>query len=263
MLGFNSLKDYLNIFNFTTTRIGGVSKGDYASLNGSYFSGDELQNVKENWETILSYTSEKPSYTAIPYQTHGDEIRIIDQSFLSLLPDAQKNSLNGVDALITAEKGVLITVATADCVPITLYDPRKQVVAVVHSGWRGTVKNIVGKTINTMSLVFGSSVSDIIACIGPSISVKAFEVGDEVVEQFAHSGFDMESIAQFNSISQKYHIDLWKANKRLMLQVGVMSNKISCASICTYTRHKEFFSARRLGIHSGRIITGIMLKHEL
>lgn len=260
MLGFSSLRSYPNIFHFTTTRNGGVSKNSYAFLNGSYFSGDSENNVDKNWEKILSYSEEQPRYIACPYQIHSDTICVIDNDFFFLSPDDQEDALHGVDALITKEENVLITVATADCVPVTLFDPKAEVIAVVHAGWRGTVKNIIGKTIKTLIKEFNSNPQDLVCCIGPSISLMAFEVGNEVVDLFSSQGFMMEEIAFFNRETQKYHIDLWKANSILLEEAGVLSENISCSGICTYSEYHHFFSARRLGIKSGRMITGIMLK---
>lgn len=99
-----------------------------------------------------------------------------------------------------------------------------------------------------------------IACIGPGISLSAFEVGDEVYEAFRKNGFQMDYISEWKPDTHKYHIDLWAANRLQLLDFGVPSAQVETAGICTYTRHEEFFSARRLGIKSGRLLSGIMLK---
>ena len=108
-----------------------------------------------------------------------------------------------------------------------------------------------------MRLHYGSDGKDIIACIGPSISLESFEVGDEVYAAFAEAGFDMTRIAWKY---EKWHLDLWEANRLQLLTHGVLPEHIEVAGICTYQQHKDFFSARRLGIQSGRILSGIMLK---
>ena len=100
---------------------------------------------------------------------------------------------------------------------------------------------------------------DIIACIGPGISFASFEVGDEVHEAFRAEGFPMEQISAWKPETHKYHIDLWKANHLQLSDFGVPSRQIETAGICTYRQHEDFFSARRLGIKSGRILSGIML----
>lgn len=259
MLGFSALRNYPNIFCFTTTRRGGVSTGKYASLNGSYFSGDNADFVDQNWTRILSYTNVKPKSILRPYQTHDNRVLCIDPSFLNLTAKEQENQLNGVDALVTSLPEMLITVSTADCVPITIYDPIQKVGAVVHAGWRGTVKRILAKTTQVMIMDYQSKIEDILFCIGPSISLDSFEVGGEVVEEFRRASFNIEDIVWMNPKTQKPHIDLWQANKQQILEIGALDMNISMSEICTYIRHEEFFSARRLGINSGRVITGFML----
>lgn len=123
MLGFGSLDCYPNIFNFTTTRKGGFSKGNYASLNGSYYSGDEKELVDRNWDRILSHSNIQPRLVVRPYQTHEDKVLKIDEAFLELTHQEQENAIQGVDGLITNIPKVLLTVATADCVPITISEP--------------------------------------------------------------------------------------------------------------------------------------------
>ena len=104
---------------------------------------------------------------------------------------------------------------------------------------------------------FSTSPHAIMAVICPSIGMEAFEVGDEVYDAFLDEGFDMIKIAKRY---KKWHINLWEANRIQLLKYGVASENIQLASICTYTNHNEFFSARRLGINSGRIYNGIMIK---
>jgi copper oxidase (laccase) domain-containing protein len=124
----------------------------------------------------------------------------------------------------------------------------------------------VCKTIEEMKRVYGSCAGDIDAIIGPGISIDAFEVGDEVYNEFAKAGFPNESIARRYPTAdggEKWHIDLWEANSLLLQQCGVAKENIHIAGVCTYKNHNEFFSARRLGIKSGRIFSGILLKPDL
>ncbi len=119
---------------------------------------------------------------------------------------------------------------------------------------------------------YGTRPSDVRAVIGPSIGPDAFEVGDEVYDAFSSAHFPMEDIAfqapAMNAAAHshlldtplRWHIDLWRANAHDLLSVGVPAAAIHITSLCTYTLHDRFFSARRLGIHSGRIFTGIMLQ---
>jgi YfiH family protein len=169
----------------------------------------------------------------------------------------------GVDAAITDLKQTCIGVSTADCIPVLLHDTKRDVIAAIHAGWRGTVAMIVCKAIDMMRRVYGSCAGDIDAIIGPGISIDAFEVGDEVYNEFATAGFPMESIARRYPTTNggtKWHIDLWEANRLQLIEAGIPGDRIEVAGICTWTRHREFFSARRLGINSGRIFNGIINK---
>lgn len=152
------------------------------------------------------------------------------------------------DAVITDVAGLCVAVKTADCVPILLYTDREApIVAAVHAGWRGTVSRIVQKTLEKMSLCDKFTLfSECQAIIGPSISQDSFEVGDEVYEAFREAGFPMERIS---SREEKWHIDLWEANRWLLEEMGVKDIYVS--GIDTMTS-PEWYSARRETINTGR-----------
>jgi YfiH family protein len=152
--------------------------------------------------------------------------------------------------------GVCIGVSTADCIPILLYDQKHRASCAIHAGWRGTVKRIAEKAVQRMVDVYGTEPSDLIAQIGPGISLDSFEVGDEVYEAFSEAGFDM---AKISCKKQKPHIDLPMCNFLQLTASGVPANQISISQICTFKQHDTYFSARRLGINSGRIFTAIIL----
>ncbi|MDH6305316.1 YfiH family protein [Parabacteroides sp. PF5-5] len=261
MLQFTHLAEECNISHFISTRRGGVSTGNYASFNLGEYCGDNPECVSEN-RTLLSSAlglSEDRLFAA--HQLHGDKIAVLDKAYLALSCEQQREMLHGVDALITAEANVCVAVSTADCVPVLLYAPDKKVVAAVHAGWRGTVLQIVSKTLQYMKETFGCEIAHMKAGIGPSIGLEAFEVGEEVVEAFAASGLPLHSIMKRNTQTGKAHIDLWHANQWQMQTAGVLSENIETAGICTYTNQEDFFSARRLGIASGRMLTGIFIQH--
>lgn len=259
MLEYGLMKSYSNIFCFSTTRHGGYGSGEYASFNCNRFCGDNIETVQKNRTMLVGLMPQIPKRLIIPHQTHGAEVKVIDDAFLALSEDVQAEQLEGIDALVSDRTGVCVCISTADCVPVLCFDTKLRVVAAVHAGWRGTVQRIVSRTIRLMSEVYGTNPEDVTACIGPSISQEAFEVGDEVYARFRNEGFDMERIAVRKD---KWHIDLWEANRLQLLAEGVLASRIDVSGICTWQNNDDFFSARRQGIASGRILSGIMLLDE-
>ena len=162
-----------------------------------------------------------------------------------------------ITPLITQLPKVCIGVTTADCVPILFFEPIQKVIAVAHAGWRGTCARIAEKTVNILIDKFNCNPSNIRIVIGPSISVEVYEVGKELVESFETAGFETEQI--FKNRNNSIFLDLWKANQLSLEKAGILPKNIEVAGICTFTEHERFFSARRLGIKSGRMLSGIML----
>lgn len=248
MLEYGLMKSYSNISCFSTTRHGGCGVGNYGTFNCTHYCGDNPENVTENLRILGEILPECPRRFVIPRQTHTTNVRVITEEFVQA-------DLQEVDAVVTHLRDFCLCVSTADCVPVLMYDREKQVVAAVHAGWRGTVGRIVEKTLEVMKTQYGTAGKDVVACIGPSISLEAFEVGDEVYAAFLEAGFDMSRIARRY---EKWHLDLWEANRLQLLAHGVLPEHIEVAGICTYNHCDDFFSARRLGIKSGRILSGIM-----
>ena len=260
LLQFENLNKFKSLTHFSTTVHGGASEGAYVSFNLGFYSGDNPECVYENRIRLASLVDVPLPDLYIPYQTHEDKICVLDESFMTLSDNDKYLSLNGVDTLITNQKNICIGVTTADCVPILVYDPVKHVLAAVHAGWKGTVVKIVQKTVVKMVDVFDCSPQDMHAGIAPCISQKCFEVGEEVVNAFKGAGFPMGEIAYRNSDTGKMHIDLCHANKLLLTEAGVLSHNIQTSDLCTYSDSDLFFSARRQTIHSGRMVTGGVLR---
>ena len=217
-------------------------------------------------DNIIAFSTERgeelPFYVVQPHQVHGCVIREVTDPFTT------REQLEGVDALVTNVPGVAISVRTADCIPVLLYDPVYKAVAAVHDGWRGTVLHLSSKVIDFMHERYGTTPSDLKAVIGPGIGPDSFQVGQEVVDAFAAAGFPMELILQDcgpkapvadNPMNGGLHIDLWKANQWLLEEAGVQRANIQVTGICTYKNNDRFFSARREGIKCGRIINCIKL----
>lgn len=214
-------------------------------------------------EDVYAFTSCRfenlPFEVTVGHQVHGNAVAIVDH------PGIHKEELEGYDALVTNQKGLAIGVRTADCIPILLFDREKKVVAAVHSGWKGTLQRICKSTLFLMNNRFRSEAKDIVAVIGPGISKKYFQVGEEVVNAFKEMDFPLNLIYSWadpkknDDMLTGHHLDLVAANKWLLEQEGVMPENIIVSDICTY-EDTRFFSARREGVDCGRNISAIMLR---
>lgn len=257
MLVYGLNESYADIFCFSTTRHGGYSTGQYSSFNCNHYCGDNPKDVERNRKLLADIMPCSPKEFVIPHQIHSTEVRKIDWGFVNAGDVEKKDIIEGVDAVISDIPGICLCISTADCIPVLCYDVHNKAIAAIHAGWRGTVARIVEKTLTQMRKEYGTRTQDVVAVIGPGISLHAFEVGDEVYNAFHDAGFDMDAISCKYS---KWHIDLWEANRLQLISSGVNPYNIEMSGICTYTENEDFFSARRLGINSGRIISGIILK---
>ena len=241
---------------FSSTRHGGYSKGCYGEFNINHYCGDSEEAIKQNRTLLCQMLGIEDDCLLMPHQVHQTEIVAVDETFLSLSSAERMARLEGVDALMTDMSGICIGVSTADCIPVLLYDKSHHAVCAIHAGWRGTVKRIVEKAVEAMTIIYGSRPTDIMAQIGPGIHLESFEVGDEVYEAFMNEGFTMETISKK---MEKWHIDLPECNRLQLLDSGVPQRQISVSEVCTFRQSNTYFSARRLGINSGRIFTGILM----
>ena len=242
---------------FSSTRRGGYSQGNYGAFNINRYCGDDPQAIAQNREALCQLLGISDDRLLMPHQVHLTEVVQIDEAFLTLSADERQQRFEGVDALMTDISRVCIGVSTADCIPVLLYDPAHHAVCAIHAGWRGTVQRIVQVAVDQMTKAYGSQPQNMIAQIGPGISLDSFEVGDEVYEAFAKADFKMPLISRRDA---KWHIDLPLCNRLQLEDMGVLSHQIAVAPDCTFKQPETWFSARRLGIQSGRIFTGIMLK---
>lgn len=257
MLQFELLGSYCDISHFITTRrlSSSLQESDqrenpYAGFNVCDYSGDSIAHIQACRKQLAEVINIPVDNFIFPRQVHGDTVLIIEESGFP----------GEADALITNRPHLCLSISTADCVPVLLYCPEKNVIAAIHAGWRGTVKRIVSKTVRTMQEKFGCSPAALIAGIGPSISCESFEVGREVADAFQEAGYTGVIYPALKP--EKANIDLWTANKQDLTDAGLSEDHIEISGICTFKNYHEFFSARRLGIGSGRIASGIMLRSE-
>ncbi len=258
LYSFTTFDSLPGVKTFVTTR-GKVEEGNpYSTDNLGDYTPDDPMRVAEARARLRDTLG--VDWLITPHQTHQVKVEAITPEFLQL-PEAERIArLEGVDALVTDCPGVAIAVATADCVPVVLYDTERKVGAAIHAGWRGMAGHIIRRTIEVMIERYGVDPSCLQAGVAPSIGVDQFEVGDEVVDAFREAGFDTTAIAQ-RYPSGRYHVNLWAAAVEELTACGVDLSHIEVAGICTRTYHTEFFSARALGINSGRFLTGILINH--
>ena len=275
----NNAQPVLNYYNlsddvkaFSTTRHGGVSEGNYASLNINEYCGDSKANTDANRLLLANELGIDANHIIMPHQTHGVESRIIGEEFANLPDGVKKMLLEGVDAVMTNIPGMCIGVSTADCIPVLLYDEEHHAAAAIHAGWRGTLARIVHKAVQEMRMAYQTDPTKLKAVVGPGISLDNFEVGDEVYADFEQAAFDMSTIAEerikrnpnaedpAKAFERKWHINLPLANLQMLTHNGVDEANIINTGICTFDNADNYFSARRLGIESGRIYTGIIIR---
>jgi len=223
------------------------------SLSVALHTGEDRSSIVSNRKKIIAELGWKDTlHFVIANQTHSDNITIIDKT-KSYGWESLEDAVEDCDALITDQKDVVLSILTADCVPILLLDTHKEVIAAVHAGWKGTSTNIVAKTVAKMVEHFGCSPSHIMAGIAPSIGGCCYEVGKEVAEHF----FDTPS--GYTQKGQKYMLDLPYINKHQLLSAGVLESNIEMSDVCTACEVQRFFSYRKEGGCSGRFMSMIVL----
>lgn len=231
----------------TTRRGQGVLIEDpYSGFSVCTYSGDNENHYREHICRLADSLGIDEKHIVMPRQTHTSNVSVIHS-----LPDSPE-SLQDIDAVITNKKGMAIGVNTADCVAVLLIDETNGLCAAVHSGWRGTVEDITGKCVERM-IESGADSSAIKAFIPPCIHVECFEVGEEVAELFPSEYVNRE-------FGSKPHIDLVSMICEQLKSRGVKSGNITVSAACTRCNPDKYFSARALGVKSGRNFSFTMLK---
>lgn len=222
-----------------STRKGGVSKNEFESLNLRMNCGDSRENIIQNYRIICDEIGVDYRKLVLSKQVHSDEIHTVGKEDCGNgITKPQK--FESCDALITAEPGVPLAVFGADCVPLYFLDTENRVIALAHSGWKGTVLEIGAKVVHTMGKRFNTKPENVIAAIGPSIGVCHFEVGDEVADIFRDKfgGGVLEK-------HEKYHVNMQKAIKIQLENSGVAEKNIIESGVCTYCNSELLFSHRK------------------
>lgn len=226
-----------------TTRIGGVSKGIYESLNLSFTRGDEDAAVRENFRRLAGAMKTDVSKFVFTDQTHTTNVRRVTAE------DAGKGIVKerdytDIDGLITNEPGLVLSTFYADCVPLYFVDPVHRAIGMSHSGWKGTVGKMGAVTITAMKREFGTEAKDLVCAIGPSICQDCYEVSEDVADAFKEAFPGHADEILLDKKNGKYQLDLWRTNEIVLTEAGVLKENIAVTNICTCCNPDLLFSHR-------------------
>lgn len=261
-LYFPALEETGCVVNGFSTRLGGVSRGDWATMNFSFTRGDDPEAVRENYRRMAAALGVDVNRMVLSHQTHTTNVRRVTEE------DAGKGVVRerdytDVDGLITNVPGITLVTFYADCVPLYFVDPVRRAIGLSHSGWRGTVNRMGRVTVEAMGKAFGSDPKDIVACIGPSICRDCYEVGPEVAEAFENA-FEPAKHSEIleEKPDGKFLLDLWRANAIVMEEAGILPERIHVTDICTHCNPELLYSHRRTGERRGNLCAFLSLKKD-
>ncbi|MFA6384588.1 MAG: peptidoglycan editing factor PgeF [Candidatus Omnitrophota bacterium] len=224
------------------------SSGQDGTMSFVHGSGS---NVSENRRSFLEDSGVDAARLVCARQVHGDTVACVSDADAGRGADSPESAFADTDALITDRRRLALAIFTADCLPVFLYDPQKQVIGLAHAGWRGTKENIAGKTVQAMMKQYDCRPGDIYAGFGPAIRGCCYRVGDEFKDRF-ESG-----LAQKNG---SLYLDLVKINTEQLLRREIKRVNIFDSSICTFCANDGYFSYRRQGLSSGRGMAVLMIR---
>lgn len=269
---FPSLKAFPFITHGFSTRLGGVSTGIFSSLNlgsGSSPYKDSPEHIRENFIRITDSMGIDPGSMVMSDQVHKTNIRIVNNN------DKGKGftiprDYTEVDGLITDTAGITLVTKYADCVPLFFVDPVNKAIGLSHAGWKGTVGRIGYKTVEKMRKVFNSNSKDIVAVIGPSICVNCYEVGEEVALEFKNAFSNIGEHKSKDSIApilttnsrDRYQLNLWEANRRILCEAGLNNDNIYISNVCTACNSELLYSHRKSKGKRGSLAAFLALKEE-
>lgn len=244
-----------------TTRAGGVSDGEWSSLNLSFTRGDDEACVRENFRRVAEAFDVTPEQIVCSMQMHTTNVRRVfaangGAGVTSPLP------WTDVDGLITDEPGILLGTFFADCVPLYFVDLVHCAIGLSHSGWRGTVSRMGEVTLRAMADAFGSRPQDVLCAIGPSICQGCYEVSLDVAEQFATAFPGAGRELLYHTSGDKYQLNLWEANRRILLSAGVLPEHLQTTDLCTCCNPHNLFSHRYTGGRRGNLGAFLMVRGE-
>ena len=242
-LTYNSFSEINFINHAFSTRLGGVSEGEFTSMNMAFNRGDNPESVTENYKRICKSAGFDFDSLTASAQDHNTFVRAVTSENKGV-GIYKPRDLQSVDALITNEKGVTLVTYYADCTPLFFVDTKQKAVGLAHAGWRGTVGRIGEKVVNKMTELYGTNPADIVAAIGPAISVCCYEVDKPCADNFyALSDLDSSRFV-FPKDNGKYMIDLLETNRQILVAAGVKNENITVSDVCTNCNSELLWSHR-------------------
>lgn len=268
-LTFPAIEETGVVRHLMSTRLGGVSGGEWSSMNLSYSRGDRKENVDENFKRIADVLGCAPADFVCSDQTHTTCVKRVTAADKGK-GVTRPRDYRDVDGLITDEPGVVLATFYADCVPLLFVDPVRRAVGLSHSGWRGSVGKMGLRTVEAMEAAFGSRREDLLVGIGPSICQDCYEVSEDVAEAF-RGLMEEEEMRKlpakkrdvlYGKENGKYQLNLWKANEAVCLVAGIRSENISVTDICTCCNPSLLFSHRASGGKRGNLGMFVVLNER-
>lgn len=251
-----------------TGRAGGVSKGQYDSLNLAYHVGDDPEDVLENRQQLAGALGFPAESWTCGEQVHGADVAVVKAEDRGKGFRDRSSAFQATDGLVTNVPGILLTSFYADCVPLYFFDPVNRVVGLAHAGWKGTVGRIAEAMIAKMEQTYGSSRDEIRTAIGPSIGACCYEVDEHVMgkvrEALAEAEWDRwePQIAEPSVNSDRTMLNLKEMNRMIMIKAGILPTHIECTSWCTSCESDRFFSYRKHGGVTGRMASWVGMKER-
>lgn len=250
-----------------TTRDGGVSSGGMASLNCALHVNDRPEDVITNRRRLAEAVGLPFEAWTCGEQVHGSRVAVITREDAGRGRDRREDAVQAVDALITGEKGILLTSFYADCVPLYFYDPVRSAAGLAHAGWKGTVQGIAAVTVKAMHDAFGSRPEDMLAAIGPSIGLCCYEVDGQVIDQVAAmpelqlllAASEAEHRWFRRQPNLKYKLNLQQINRELLIYAGILPTHIEITEWCTSCEPLLLYSHRRDHGMTGRMASWIAM----
>lgn len=260
-LTYKALEDIPFINHAFSTKLGGVSKGEFTSMNLAFNRGDEIDNVTENYKIFCNATDFDFNTLVASAQDHNTVVRKVTKENCGI-GITKPRDMQSVDALITNQPNVTLVTYYADCTPIFFVDKTKKVIALAHAGWRGTVGKICKNVIETMVKDYGSDTTDILCCVGPAISKCCYEIDKTCYDEFVKAGgLDIEKIMTDKG-NGKYMADLLETNKQILISSGVPENNIIISDVCTKCNSELLWSHRATNGHRGTMCAFMCIKEN-